>query len=208
MCRQRRLGSSRSVWASGIGSVSIARWPASKPEGGQAHPPTPASQRRDRNDRQRARAGLSQEEFGLQSVYGPLARLAARRPVRKRSARAVCRTHLRRASTAAGQLRTLSYRLPEPRRPPERKTWWRNFRSPWPVELVRKGRRIGGSAVVVSGDTGNGQRLAADYFTRHHGAARRAGLPRMHKGEGPTPEALQAAAASMVFVVVTPEGDN
>lgn len=91
---------------------------------------------------------------------------------------------------------------------PERKTWWRNFRSPWPVELVRKGRRIGGSAVVVSGDTGNGQRLAADYFTRHHGAARRAGLPRMHQGEGPTPEALQAAAASMVFVVVTPEGDN
>ena len=89
---------------------------------------------------------------------------------------------------------------------PERKTWWRNFRSPWPVELVRKGRRIRGSAVVVSGETGTGQRLAAGYFTRHHGAARRAGLPRMRKGEAPTPEALQAAAAKMMFVVVTPDG--
>ena len=32
---------------------------------------------------------------------------------------------------------------------PEQKRWWRNFRSPWPMELVRKGRRISGSAVVV-----------------------------------------------------------
>jgi hypothetical protein len=73
------------------------------------------------------------------------------------------------------------------------------------VELVRKGRRIRGSAVAVSGTTGNGQRIAADYFTRHHGAARRAGLPKMHKGELPSPEALQAAAAQLVFVVVTPD---
>jgi hypothetical protein len=87
----------------------------------------------------------------------------------------------------------------------EQKSWWRNFRSPWPVELVRKGRRIRGSAVAVSGTTGNGQRIAADYFTRHHGAARRAGLPKMHKGELPSPEALQAAAAQLVFVVVTPD---
>jgi hypothetical protein len=88
---------------------------------------------------------------------------------------------------------------------PEQKTWWRNFTSPWPLEIVRHGRRIRGSAVVVSGATGNGQRIAADYFTRHHGAARRAGLPRMHKGELPSPETLQAAAATLSFVVVTPE---
>jgi hypothetical protein len=88
---------------------------------------------------------------------------------------------------------------------PEQKRWWRNFRSPWPMELVRKGRRISGSAVVVSGETGSGQRIAADYFARHHGAARRAGLPKMHKGEVPTPEALQAAAAQLVFVIVTPD---
>ena len=88
---------------------------------------------------------------------------------------------------------------------PEQKKWWRNFVSPWPVELVRGGRRIRGSAVVVPGTTGNGQRIAADYFLRHHGAARRAGLPKMHKGEVPTAEALQAAAAGLVFVVVTPE---
>lgn len=88
---------------------------------------------------------------------------------------------------------------------PEQKTWWKNFTSPWPIEIVRHGRRIHGSAVVVSGATGNGQRIAADYFTRHHGAARRAGLPKMHKGELPTAAALQAAAATLSFVVVTPE---
>jgi hypothetical protein len=88
---------------------------------------------------------------------------------------------------------------------PEQKNWWRNFTSPWPVELVRKGRRIRGSAVAVPGTTGSGQRVAADYFAAHHGAAKRAGLPRMHRGELPTPEALQAAAATLVFVVVTPE---
>ena len=88
---------------------------------------------------------------------------------------------------------------------PEQKKWWRNFRSPWPVELVRKGRSIRGSAVAMPGTTGDGQRIAAEYFTHHHGAARRAGLPKMHKGELPSPEALQAAAAQLVFVVVTPD---
>ena len=88
---------------------------------------------------------------------------------------------------------------------PENKTWWRNFRTPWPVVLVRKGRRISGSGSIMLGETGAGQRMAADYFERHHGAARRAGLPRMHKGEQRTPEALQAAAAKMLFVVITPD---
>ena len=88
---------------------------------------------------------------------------------------------------------------------PERKKWWRNFTSPWPVEIVRGGRRIRGSGVVVPGGTGSGQRIAADYFAAHHGAAKRAGLPKLHKGELPTPEALQAAAATLHFVVVTPE---
>ena len=88
---------------------------------------------------------------------------------------------------------------------PERKKWWRNFRSPWPMEVVRKGRRIHGSAVAIPGTTGNGQRIAAEYFTCHHGAARRAGLPKLHKGELPSPEELQAAAAQVVFVLVTPD---
>ena len=87
---------------------------------------------------------------------------------------------------------------------PEQKTWWRNFTSPYPIELVRHGRLIRGSAVVVSGTTGSGQRIAAEYFATHHGAAKRAGLPKMHKGELPTPEALQAAAAQLMFVVVSP----
>ena len=88
---------------------------------------------------------------------------------------------------------------------PEQKTWWRNFREPWPIELVRGGRVVRSVGTVVLGSSGRGQRLAADYFTEHHGAARRAGLPRLHKGELPSPEALVAAAREMVFVVVTPE---
>jgi len=91
---------------------------------------------------------------------------------------------------------------------PDQKNWWRNFTQPWPIELVRKGRRIRGSAVAVPGTTGSGQRIAAGYFATHRGAAKRAGLPKMHKGERPTPEALQAAAATLVFVVVTPETSN
>lgn len=88
---------------------------------------------------------------------------------------------------------------------PEAKTWWRNFLSPWPIELVRGRRIVRGSAVTVPGTTGRGQRIAADYFAAHHGAARRAGLPKLPKGETVTPEALQAAASTLTFIVVTPD---
>jgi hypothetical protein len=89
---------------------------------------------------------------------------------------------------------------------PETKRWWRNFTVPSPVELVQGSRVIRGTGLVVLGTTGQGQRVAADYFATHHGAARRAGLPRLRRRELPTPEALQAAAATLVFVVVTPAG--
>ena len=88
---------------------------------------------------------------------------------------------------------------------PEQKTWWRNFGEPWPIELVSGGRVVRGLGTVALGSSGRGQRLAADYFTEHHGAARRAGLPRLDKGQIPSPEALAAAAREMVFVVVAPE---
>jgi hypothetical protein len=88
---------------------------------------------------------------------------------------------------------------------PEQKTWWHNFRSPWPVELVRGSRVVQGSAVVVLGTTKRGRRLAADYLAAHRGAARRAGLPRLPKGERYGAEALAAAAPKLVFVVVTPD---
>jgi hypothetical protein len=87
----------------------------------------------------------------------------------------------------------------------EQKRWWRNFRTPWPAELVRKGRRTRGSAAAVPGTTGNGLRIAADYFAHHHGAARRAGLPKLPKGESPSSQALQTAAATVVFVIFTPD---
>ncbi len=88
---------------------------------------------------------------------------------------------------------------------PEGKIWWRNFTSPWPIELVRGPRVVRGSGVVIAGSTGRGQRVAADYFATHSGAARRAGLPRARDGKAPTAEQLQAAAANLVFVFVTLE---
>jgi hypothetical protein len=88
---------------------------------------------------------------------------------------------------------------------PEQKRWWRNFTSPWPIELVKGRRVIHGTAVAVPGNTERGLEIATGYFTTHHGAAKRAGLPRLHKGEQATPEALRAAAATLVFVVVTAE---
>jgi hypothetical protein len=87
---------------------------------------------------------------------------------------------------------------------PEQKTWWRNFLEPQPIQLVRGRSTVAGTGVVVLGSTGRGQRLAADWFAAHRGAARRAGLPGVANGEAATPEALQAAAAPMVFVFVTP----
>jgi hypothetical protein len=87
---------------------------------------------------------------------------------------------------------------------PEQKNWWRNFRSSWPIELVRGRRIVRGSAVAVPGTTERGRRIAEDYFTSHHGAAKRAGLPKLWKGERAAPEALAAAAAGLIFVVVTP----
>jgi hypothetical protein len=84
---------------------------------------------------------------------------------------------------------------------PEQKTWWRNFRSPWPVELVR-GRVVSGTAVVALGETAEGLRIASEYFGEHPGAARRAGLPKADKNEGLDSELLRAAAGKLVFVVV------
>jgi hypothetical protein len=87
----------------------------------------------------------------------------------------------------------------------ESKVWWRNFTSPWPIEIVRGRSVIRGTGVAVPGSTGRGQAIACEWFATHHGAARRAGLPRFWKGEEVTQEQLQAAAAQLMFVVVTPE---
>jgi len=87
----------------------------------------------------------------------------------------------------------------------EQKTWWHNFRQPWPIELVRGPKVVKGSAVVVLGSSERGRQLAADYLAAHRGAAKRAGLPRLAKGERYGAEALAAAAPRIVFVVVTPD---
>ncbi len=87
----------------------------------------------------------------------------------------------------------------------ESKTWWRNFTTPRPIELVR-GRRIRATGVAVAGTTDRGREIAAEYFATHRGAAVRAGLPRLRKGERAAPEQLEAAAAKMMFIVLTPKG--
>lgn len=88
---------------------------------------------------------------------------------------------------------------------PEQKRWWRNFKTPWPIEIVRRGRVIRGTGLAVMGETERGREIAADYFATHRGAARRAGMPKLPKGERQSPEAVAAAAAGMAFVVVTPQ---
>ncbi len=87
---------------------------------------------------------------------------------------------------------------------PERKTWWRNFRSAWPIEVLKRGRVIRGTGLAVMGDTERGRQIAAGYFSDHRGAAKRAGLPRLPKGERRAPDAVGAAAKDVVFMVVTP----
>ena len=88
---------------------------------------------------------------------------------------------------------------------PEQKSWWRNFRTAWPIEIVRRGRVTKGTGLAVDGGTERGRQIAADYFSTHRGAAKRAGLPRLPKRQRRTLEEVADAAKSMVFVVVTPE---
>lgn len=87
----------------------------------------------------------------------------------------------------------------------EQKNWWRNFRTAWPIEIAHHGRVIRGTGLAVSGETQQGRQMAADFFAANRSAARRAGLPRLKKGERQAPDAVAAAAAGMVFVVVTPK---
>ena len=87
---------------------------------------------------------------------------------------------------------------------PDQKTWWRNFMSPWPVDLGRGRSLVHGTAIVVRGNSERGLQLAAGYFAAHRGRGRRAGLPKLRKGEVASPGALRAAAAPLVFVLVTP----
>jgi hypothetical protein len=89
---------------------------------------------------------------------------------------------------------------------PQEKRWWRNFTEPAPIELVRGRRVIRGTGVVVLGTTEPGRRIAEAEFARHGGYARRAGLARLPKGEGHSPAEVAAAAAPLVFVMVTPDG--
>jgi len=113
------------------------------------------------------------------------------------------------ASTAAGECGDVRGRLPDPRRISRAETLVAATSSSLgPSSWFAAGASVIGTAVAVAGTTGRGQRIATDYFTVHHGQAKRAGLPRMHKGEQPTPEALQAAASPLVFVVVTPRASS
>jgi hypothetical protein len=88
---------------------------------------------------------------------------------------------------------------------PEQKNWWRNFRSPWPIEIVHGKRVVQGTGRAVTGDTDEGRQMAADFFAVHRSAARRAGLPKVKKGERHSAKDVAAAAAGLVFVVVTPK---
>jgi hypothetical protein len=86
------------------------------------------------------------------------------------------------------------------------KTWWRSFRTPWPITLVHRGVRVAGTEVVVHGDTDEGHRLAATYFARFPRAGRPTGLL-VRRGESLDPGAVSAAAAGLTLVRVSPARD-
>ena len=90
---------------------------------------------------------------------------------------------------------------------PNQKTWWRSFLTPWPITLVYRGARVVGTGVVVHGDTDEGGRLAASYFSHFPRSAQPMGLV-VQRGEPLGPRAVSAAAAGLTFVCVSPASDS
>jgi len=145
----------------------------------------------------------------VQPLHGPVAGVAVWRPVGPRRARPLHGPHVGAVAPSSRfncEPFEAGYLIRVGR--PDQKNWWRNFTQPWPIELVRKGRRIRGSAVAVPGTTRQRPAHRGRLLRHSPRGGEAGGLPKMHKGERPTPEALQAAAATLVFVVVTPETSN
>lgn len=51
-------------------------------------------------------------------------------------------------------------------RPNERR-WWRNFLSPWPITVLRAEHVMHGTGRAVCGDSEEGARLGAAYYSRY-----------------------------------------
>lgn len=86
---------------------------------------------------------------------------------------------------------------------PEAKRWWRNFRQPWPLTVIVRGQSIRATGHIVEGTEVEALPLAAAYFSRFRGSAKRQGLS-LRRGEQPSPDDLRRAAAGLLFLDVVP----
>lgn len=88
---------------------------------------------------------------------------------------------------------------------PEAKRWWRNFTEPWPLTVIVRGRSIAATGHAVGGESDEGTALAAAYFARYRGSARRQSL-RVRKGDTPSRDDVRRAATGLLFLSITPDG--
>ncbi len=89
----------------------------------------------------------------------------------------------------------------------EAKTWWRNFLTLWPITVVRQGRSVGGTGVVVKGETDEGVSLARAYFDRYPRRAQALGL-RVQDRSVLDSRAIRSASRGLIFVRVKPSKET
>jgi deazaflavin-dependent oxidoreductase (nitroreductase family) len=82
---------------------------------------------------------------------------------------------------------------------PSTKTWWRNYQTPGPVELLCRSRRVAGTAQVVASDDTDYRRLAETVFRRSGMVSRIFDL-RFDASKGLSPEQVQELAKHLGIV--------
>jgi len=82
---------------------------------------------------------------------------------------------------------------------PATKTWWRNYRTPSPVELLHRSRHIAGTARVIGSDEPDYRRLAEAVFRRASMVARIFDV-RFDASKGLSPAQLRELAPRLVIV--------
>jgi hypothetical protein len=84
---------------------------------------------------------------------------------------------------------------------PATKKWWRNYRTPAPVELLHRSRRIAGIARVISNDEPDYRRLAEAGFRRSRMIPRIFDI-RFDTSKGLPPEQLSQLVERLVIIKI------
>jgi deazaflavin-dependent oxidoreductase (nitroreductase family) len=87
---------------------------------------------------------------------------------------------------------------------PSTKMWWRNYRSPGPIEVLHRSRTIAGTARVVANDQPEYRRLADAGFRRSRMVPRIFGI-RFNRRTGLTPAQINELAQRLLIVRIDPE---